>query len=66
MNIRRGLKVSTKLKEANAVELKNYMIYAKDFYDKYFMKNPGKLNIVTKTVFISTEEPNIIEECLRE
>ena len=66
MNIRRGLKVSTELKEANAVELKDYMLYAKDFYDKYFMKNPDKLNSVRKTVFISTEEPNITEECLRE
>jgi hypothetical protein len=66
MNIRRGLKVSPGTKEANAYALKDYMRYAKDFYDKYFMKHPDKLNTIPKTVFISTEEPNITRECVEE
>ena len=66
MNIRRGLKTATATKEADAFELKEYMKHAKDFYDKYFMKNPHKLLVVPKTVFISTEEPSLIKECLQE
>ena len=66
MNIRRGLKVAPGTKEANAYELKEYMRHAKDFYDKYFMKYPEQVNNVPKTVFISTEEPNITRECLQE
>jgi hypothetical protein len=61
MNIRRGLKVV----EADAVEFKEYMIHARDFYDKYFMKYPEKLNTIPKTVFISTEDPSIISEIKR-
>ena len=60
MNIRRGLKVSTK--EAKSYEFKEYMEHAKDFYDKYFMKHPDKLDKVQKIIFVSTEEPNIITE----
>ena len=60
MNIRRGLKVSTN--EAKSYEFKEYMEHAKDFYDKYFMKHPDKLDKTQKTVFVSTEEPNIITE----
>ena len=59
MNIRRGLKI---IAEAKSVEFKQYMAHARDFYDKYFIKYPEKYGFVKKTVFISTEEPNIITE----
>ena len=63
MNIRRGLKVAPGTKEAESYELIEYMRHAKDFYDKYFIKYPERMNKVPRTVFISTEDPKIIREC---
>ena len=66
MNIRRGLKVVPDTKEADSYELIEYMRHARDFYDKYFIKYPERLNKVPKTVFISTEDPKIIKESSQE
>ena len=46
INIRRGLKITPGYKEADLHHLKEYMKYVKDFYDKYFMKHPEKINSI--------------------
>ena len=60
--MRRGLKITPGYKEADLVEFDEYMKYAKDFYERYFLINPDKFNIVPKTIFLVSEEPNIITE----
>ena len=38
------------------------MVYVKDFYDKYFLKNPTKQGLVKRIVFLATEEPKVLDE----
>ena len=38
------------------------MVYVKDFYDKYFLKNPNELSRVKRRVFLVTEEPNVLDD----
>ena len=66
MYIRRGIKITPKFnKEADAYELDEYMKYAKDFYDRYFMKYPNQLNFVPRTVYLATEEPKVLKEAFK-
>jgi hypothetical protein len=58
--VRRGLKVLHG--EASAYGLDQYMVYVKDFYDKYFLKNPTKDGLVKRSVFLATEEPKVLDE----
>ncbi len=46
--MRRGLKV---LEEAKLIRFETYMIYVRDFYEKYFLINPQNKGKVTKSVY---------------
>ena len=59
--MRRGVKI---LWEAKAVNLDSYMTYVKDFYDKYFLKNPEKIGKVNRTVYLVTEDLEVLKEAL--
>jgi hypothetical protein len=58
--VRRGLKVL--LKEASTVPFEKYMIYVRDFYEKYFFKYPHKKEKIKKSVYLVTEDPTILDE----
>ena len=59
IHVRRGLKI---IGEAKAYGLDQYMIYVKDFYDKYFIKNPSRVGKIKRSVYLVTEEPKILDE----
>jgi hypothetical protein len=59
--VRRGLKI---IKEAKAIDLKTYMIYVRDFFDKYFLKHPERKKI-TKNVYLVTEDLDVLKEALK-
>ena len=59
IHVRRGLKI---IGEAKAYGLDQYLVYVKDFYDKYFIKNPSQLGKILKSVYLVTEEPKILDE----
>ena len=61
IHVRRGLKV-IRGDEAADYSIDQYMVYVKDFYDKYFIKNPNKLSRVKRRVFLVTEEPNVLDK----
>ena len=41
------------------------MTYVKDFYDKYFLKNPEKIGKVNRTVYLVTEDLEVLKEALK-
>ncbi len=60
--MRRGLKI---LKEAKAVPLETYMVYVRDFYEKYFLKHPNvSMKNFTRNIYLVTEDLNILKEAL--
>ena len=61
IHVRRGVKI---LWEAKAVSLVNYMRYVTDFYDKYFFNNPDKIGKVNRTVYLVTEDLDVLNEAL--
>ena len=40
------------------------MVYVRDFYEKYFFKNPNHIGKVNRTVYLVTEDLNVLEEAL--
>ena len=61
IHVRRGVKI---LWEAKAVSLVNYMRHVTDFYDKYFFNNPSKIGKVNRTVYLVTEDLDVLNEAL--
>ncbi len=57
--MRRGLKV---LEEAKLIRFETYMIYVRDFYEKYFLKYPQNKGKVAKSVYLVTEDLTILNE----
>jgi hypothetical protein len=60
--VRRGLKI---IEEAKAIDLDTYMIYVEDFFVKYFLKYPGKIGKISKSVYLVTEDLGVLEEALK-
>ena len=50
------------LEEALPVPFEKYMIYVRDFYEKYFFKYPQNRGKVKKSVYLVTEDPTILDE----
>jgi hypothetical protein len=57
--VRRGLKV---LEEAKPIRFETYMIYVRNFFEKYFLKYPQNKGKVTKSVYLVTEDLTILDE----
>ena len=62
LHVRRGVKI---LWEAQAVSLGSYMIWVRDFYDKYFLKFPELVGKVNRTVYLVTEDLGVLNEALK-
>ena len=41
------------------------MLYVKDFYDKYFLKNRHDNGKVVKNVYLVTEDIDVLDEALQ-
>ena len=41
------------------------MTYVNDFYDKYFLKFPGNIGKVNRTVYLVTEDLDVLNEALK-
>ncbi len=50
------------LSEAKAIRFEAYMMYVRDFYEKYFLKYPQNKGKVKKSVYLVTEDPTILDE----
>ena len=62
LHVRRGTKI---ISEAKAVNFGSYMTYAKDFYDKFFMVNADKVGKVNRTIYLVTEDLEVVKEALK-
>ncbi len=62
LHVRRGLKI---IEEAKSVNLDVYMMHVKDFYEKYFLKNPSQMGKIRKNVFLVTEDLEVLNEALK-
>ena len=59
VHVRRGLKV---IDEAKAIQFERYMIFVRDFYEKYFIKHPQNKGKVKKNVYLVTEDLTVLDE----
>ena len=59
VHVRRGLKV---INEAKAIQFERYMIFVRDFYEKYFIKHPQNKDKVKKRVYLVTEDLTVLDE----
>lgn len=59
MHVRRGLKIK---EEAKPFDLADYLEYVDDFYYKYFLLNPDQVDKVNKTIFLVTEDPQVLDQ----
>ena len=57
--MRRGLKI---LEEAKSITFDTYMLYVKDYYDKYFIKFPQSIGLVKRNVYLVTEDLSVLDE----
>jgi hypothetical protein len=48
--------------EAKAIHLERYMIFVRDFYEKYFIKHPQNQGKVKRKVYLVTEDLTVLDE----
>lgn len=53
---------SDKYTEANFFSASDYMVHVEEFYDRYFLKHPDKVNTTQRMVYIASDEPGIFKQ----
>ena len=48
--------------EAKSIHFERYMIFVRDFYEKYFIKHPQNKGKVKKKVYLVTEDLTVLDE----